>query len=159
MSFSQYTVGFAGRAALIIAGAAALAAFPARADQVYKSVDAQGHVVYSDRPNATGAQKTEVTFQQADPKEAARLAKERVILNAEDDQRKKQDAAASKAKAQQDADKKAQCDRARQNYNTLKDVRRLSKVDADGNRQYYTDDQTEAMKAAALQTMNTTCGT
>ena len=45
------------------------------ADQVYKYVDAQGHVTYSDRPNTSGARKTEVTVQQADPHEAARLAK------------------------------------------------------------------------------------
>jgi hypothetical protein len=141
-----------------MAGVFTAAVFPAQADQIYKSVDAQGNVTYSDRPNAAGAKKTEVTVQQGDPKEAARLAKERMVLKAEDEQRKKQDLTENKAKAQQDQDKKAQCERARENYNTLKEVRRISKTDADGNRVYYTDEQADAMRAAALQAMNSACG-
>lgn len=132
---------------------------PAPGDQVYKSVDAQGHVTYSDRPNTAAAKKTDVTVQQADPAEAARLAKERQILNAEDDQRKKQQAAADKSKAQQDHDKQARCQSARDNYNTLKEVRRVFKVDSDGNRVYQTDAETDAQREAARQVMNTACGT
>ncbi len=149
-----------GGAAVITAGllfAAVMA--PAPADQVYKSVDAQGHVTYSDRPNTSAAQKTDVTVQQADPAEAKRLAKERQLLNAEDDQRKKQDAAADKSKAQQDHDKQARCQNARANYNSLKDVRRIYKTDADGNRTYLSDTEADAQREAARQVMNTACGT
>ncbi len=144
---------------MIMAGVLTATVLLARADQVYKSVDAQGNVIYSDRPIGTGAKKTEVTVQQGDPKEAERLAKEHLVLKAEDDQRKKQDSVDSKTKAVQEQSKKDQCDRARQNYNTLKDARRLAKTDADGNRVYYTDEQADAMRATALQTMNTACGT
>ena len=132
--------------------------FPAQADQVYKSVDAQGHVTYSDRPNATGAQKTDVVYQQADPKEAARLAKEHQVLNAEDDQRKKQDLAADKAKAQQDKDRQARCQAAKDHYNSIKEGR-LYKRDADGNRQFMSDTEADAQRETARQVMNTACGT
>jgi hypothetical protein len=136
----------------------AAVAHPARADQVYKSVDAQGHVTYSDRPNAVGAQKTDVTVQQADPAEAARLAKERQVLNAEDDQRKKQDLVADKNKAQQDKDKQARCQAAKDHYNSIKDGR-LYKRDSEGNRQFMSDSEADAQRETARQVMNTACGT
>jgi Domain of unknown function (DUF4124) len=148
-----------GWAAVVTAGLLfAAVLFPAQADQVYKSVDAQGHVTYSDRPNATGAQKTDIVYQQADPKEAARLAKEHQVLNAEDDQRKKQDLAAGKAKAQQDKDRQARCQAAKDHYNSIKEGR-LYKRDADGNRQFMSDPEADAQRETARQVMNTACGT
>jgi hypothetical protein len=129
------------------------------ADQVYKYVDAQGHVTYSDRPNTAGAQKTQVAVQQADPAEAARLAKEHQLLRAEDDQRKKQQATDDRTKAQQDHDKAARCQTARANYNAIKDNGRLYTRDADGNKVYYNDAEADAKRETARQVMNTACGT
>lgn len=133
--------------------------FTARADEIYKSVDAQGHVVYSDRPNTSGAQKTAVAVQQADSNEAARLAKEQMLLKAEDAQRKRQELQETRAKAQQDATRKAQCKNATNHYNYLKSVNHLYTPGADGNREYYTDAQLDAMREEARRTMNTVCGT
>jgi hypothetical protein len=148
-----------GWAAVVTAGLLfAAVLFPAQADQVYKSVDAQGHVTYSDRPNAAGAQKTDIVVQQADLKEAARLAKEHQVLNAEDDQRKKQDLAADKAKAQLDKDRQARCQSAKDHWNSIKDGR-LYKRDADGNRQFMSDTEADAQRETARQVMNTACGT
>jgi hypothetical protein len=148
-----------GWAAAVTAGLLfAAVSHPARADQVYKSVDAQGHVTYSDRPNAAGAQKTDVTYQQADPKEAARLAKEHQVLNAEDDQRKKQQFTTDKNKAQQDKDRQARCQAAKDHYNSIKDGR-LYKRDSDGNRQFMSDSEADAQRETARQVMNTACGT
>lgn len=53
--------------------ACVLLAWPAclpRADEVYKSIDAQGHVVYSDRPDSS-AHKAVVNVDRPDPKEVA----------------------------------------------------------------------------------------
>jgi Domain of unknown function (DUF4124) len=149
-----------GRAAVVTASVLFAAVIDsAQADQIYKTVDAQGHVTYSDRPNTAGAQKTDVAVQQADPAEAARLAKERQLLNAEDDQRKKQQNAADKSKAQQDHDKQARCQAARDRYNSIKDLTRLFKMDADGNRVYASDSDLDAQKEAARQAVTTACGT
>ncbi len=130
----------------------------ALSDQVYKSVDAQGHVTYSDRPTAAGAQKTDVVVQQADPREAQRLAKERMLLQAEDDQRTTKAAADEQAKAKQDSEKKQLCDNARRHYNDIKDANRLYSVSADGNREYYTDAQADVMRTEAKRAMDAACG-
>jgi Domain of unknown function (DUF4124) len=156
-------VKFSGPAASVLAGLFLTSVItPLRADQVYKSVDAQGHVTYSDRPNTATAQKTQVAVQQADPAEAARLAKERQVLKAEDDQRKKQQASDNNSKAQQeqqDQQKQARCQSARDHYNALKVANRLYKLDADGNRTYYSDSEADAQRETARQVMNTACGT
>jgi Domain of unknown function (DUF4124) len=144
---------------MIVAGSLlALAGSAGHADQVYKSVDAQGHVTYSDRPNTVGARKTDVTVQQADPAEAARLAKEHQLLEAADDQRKKQQANEDRAKAQQDREKAARCQAARDHYNAVKDTGRLYQRDADGNKVYLNDADADAKREAARQVMTTACG-
>jgi len=130
---------------------------PALADQVYRSVDAQGHVTYSDRPTA-GAQKTDLVVQQADPKEAQRLAKERMLLKAEDDQRTRKTADDEQTKAKQDSEKKHLCDNARRHYYDIKDANRIYTVTADGNREYYSDAQADAMRTEAKRTMDAACG-
>jgi uncharacterized protein DUF4124 len=169
-------------AGLLVASTAAIAL----ADGIYKSVDAQGHVVFSDRPSSGGAQKTQVAVQQADPHEAARLAQERMLMKAEDDQRKKQENVQSRNKAQQEAIKKELCKSSRDRYDFLKSVNRLyvpggcdacvarvtrdgapridderanARASGDGNREYYTDAQLESLRADAKRTMNAACGT
>jgi hypothetical protein len=159
VSTSQRTARLTGRAATLVAGSLLAFALAGHTDQVYKYVDAQGHVTYSDRPNTAGAQKTDITVQQADPHEAARLAKEHQLLKAEDDQRKKQQANDDHTKAQQDRDKAARCQSARDHYNAIKDNGRLYTHDADGNRIYYDDAEADAKREAARQVMTTACGT
>ena len=160
MSSSQHTLGFNGWTAAFVAGLAFLALLsrPAAADQVYKCVDAQNHMTFSDRPCAPSAQKTEVTFQQADPAEAARLAKENQVLKSVDEQRKKQQANDDKSKAQQDQAKQAKCQVARDHYNSIKDAGRMYQRDADGNKVYYTDAEADAKREAARQVMTIACG-
>lgn len=131
---------------------------PVPADQVYKSVDAQGHVTYSDRPTTAGAQKTEIAVQQGDRKEAQRLAKERMLLKAEDDQRTSKTTADEQAKAKQNSEKKQLCDNARRHYDGLKDANRIYTVTADGNREYYTDAQADAMRTEAKRALDAACG-
>lgn len=131
---------------------------PALADQVYRSVDAQGHVTYSDRPTAPGAQKTDVAVQQADQKEAERLARENMLLRADDAQRTQKEAADSKAKAQQDAEKKRRCESARERYNDLKNSNRIYTTNADGSRDFFSDEKADAMRQEAQRTMQAACG-
>ena len=129
-----------------------------RAQEVYKSTDAQRHVVYSDRASTSTAQKSVVHVDQPDPAEVARIAKEQEILNAQDTQRKQQQSVDDKKKAQQDRDKQARCDAARNRYYTMRDSRRLFQRDADGNRVYETDPQADAQREDARQAMIAACG-
>jgi hypothetical protein len=131
---------------------------PSCADEVYKSVDAQGHVVYSDRATTPTAQKSTVHVIQGDPAEAARATRETNVLKAEDNQRKRDQDMDSRNKAQQDHNKQAACEQARNRYNSLKDANVLYRLDAQGNRVFYTDAEADARKEQAHQAMTTACG-
>jgi|SRR5882724_1244858 len=134
-------------------------ACPLRANEVYKSVDAQGHVVYSDRADTSTAQKSTVLVDQPNPAEAARIAKEQEILKAEEIQRNRKNAVDDAKKAQQEHVTQVQCDNARNHYYALKDARRVYQRDADGNRVFYTDQEADAKREDARQAMTAACGT
>jgi isoleucyl-tRNA synthetase len=128
------------------------------ADEVYKSVDAEGHVVYSDRAPTAKAQKTVVHVTEGNSAEAARAAKETSILQTEDALRKRREATENHQKAYLEHEKQALCQRARDHYNSIKDTGRLYKLDAQGNRVYYTDAEADARREQWRQTMVTACG-
>jgi Domain of unknown function (DUF4124) len=144
-------------AAWFAASAALLCPFRVQAD-VYKSVDAEGHVIYSDRATNTSAQKTTVRVDQPDPKEVARIAREQKILETEQAQRKQQQVAEDRKKLQAEHDKQARCDSARTHYYAIRDVNRIFKTDADGNRAYYTDAEADAQREEARKAMVAACG-
>jgi hypothetical protein len=133
-------------------------ALPSLADEVYKSVDAEGHVVFSDRASSAKAQKTEVRVVQPDAAEAARAAKEQQLLKAEDNQRKQQDALEAHDKTQQEQQKQARCAQARERYNSIKDVNLLYHLDSSGNRVFYSDAEADARREQARQAMTSACG-
>jgi hypothetical protein len=128
------------------------------ADEVYKSVDAQGHVVYSDRATTPTAQKSVVHVIQADPGEAARAARETNLLKAEESQRKREQDIDSRDKAKQEHDKQALCEKARSRYYSVKDANLLYKLDSQGNRVFYTDAEADARKEQAHQAVIAACG-
>lgn len=132
---------------------------PSHAGEVYKSIDAQGHVVYSDRPDSSTAQKAVVRVDQPDPREVARNAKEQEIQNAEETQRKKQQAIEDAKKVMEDHNRHVQCDTARDHYYSLKDAGRIYDRDADGNRVYYNDVDADAKREEARLAMVAACDT
>jgi uncharacterized membrane protein YqiK len=129
------------------------------AQEVYKSVDAQGHVVYSDRGITKTAAKTPVHVDEPDPAEVARLAREQELLKAEEIQRKKEQTLEAKNKAISDHNKQAACQSARNNYFRLRDTPRLYQRDAEGNRVYYSDADADTLRAQAKRSMTAACGT
>jgi len=148
-----------GSVGAILAGLILLVCAPPllRAGEIYKSVDAEGHVVYSDRADRPAAQKSAVTVQPPDSKEAARIAKEQAILQSEESQRNQQKLIDDAKKTQQEQVKRAQCDRARDHYYSVKDARRLYDRDADGNRVYLSDPDADAKREEARQAMAAAC--
>jgi Domain of unknown function (DUF4124) len=144
------------RALLCLLAGAALAR--SNAEEVYKTTDAAGHVVYSDHPSSPKAEKITVPVKQVDPSEAARLAKQHALEDAEYAQHSRQEAdeqSRQDAQSKQDAER---CAAARSHYALLKDVNRLFRLDADGNRVFYSDEETDAKRAAAKQAMEQACG-
>ena len=160
MPYSRTTPAFGLRGAVFVA--LLLLLYPVcapRAGEVYKSVDAQGHVVYSDHADPSTAQKSVVTIDRPDPNEVARIAKEQEILKAEEIQRKRQQSTDEKKKAQQEHDAQVQCENARNRYYAMKDARRIYQRDANGNRIYYTDPEADAKREESRQAMQAACGT
>jgi Domain of unknown function (DUF4124) len=132
---------------------------PLTAQEVYKSVDAQGHVVYSDRGATKSAEKTAVHVDQPDPAEVARLAKEQEVLKAADQARAKQQAVDDKNRAAEEHRKQVACQNARNYYFRLVDARRLYKPTDNGDRAFYSDEDADALRQKAKQAMNDACGT
>jgi len=132
---------------------------PAPAQEVYRSVDADGHVVYSDRGASKSAPKSTVHVNEGDPAEAARIAKEQQLLQAEDAQRAKQQATDEKNKASADQKKQAACQNARNYYYRLRDSGRIYQRDSDGNRVYYSDSEADTLREQAKRAMSSACGT
>jgi hypothetical protein len=130
---------------------------PLFAAEVYKSVDANGHVVYSDHPDPA-AQKLDVRVDEPQAADLARIAKEQKLLKVEDGERQRLAALEDKKKAQQEHDQQQRCEKARSRYYNLKDARRLYGRDGDGNRVYYSDKDADAQREAAQQAMQTECG-
>ena len=146
------------RFALIACAALLIPGHQSSAEEVYKSVDAQGHVVYSDRAPTAKAEKSVVHVIQADPAEAARAAQETRILKAEENVRKRQQDAQSEREAKQDHDKQVKCQNARSRYYEIKDANFLYRVDPQGNRVFYSDVEADARKEQARQAMLAACG-
>lgn len=134
------------------------AATPLAAQQVYKSVDADGHVSYSDRGGSKSAPKTTLHVDEPDPAEAARLAHEDELLKADDAARSRQQALEDKNKATQQHKKQLACENARNQYFHMREAARLYKRGDDGNRVYYSDDEADAMREQARQAMVAACG-
>ena len=139
---------------LVLAGTPGLVA----AQTVYKTVDAQGNVTYSDRAPTKDAKKTNLKVEQPDPAEVARLQKEQERLKAAELQRSLQQAVDDKHKAVEDHKRQAVCENARNRYFQLRESGRIFKRDTDGNRVYYSDSEAEAMREQARKAMVGACG-
>jgi preprotein translocase subunit SecF len=158
--YSLTTPEFARHGAILVALVLLVCtACPLGAGEVYKSVDAEGHVVYSDRADTSGAQKSVVRSDPSNPTEVARLAKEQAIQKAEELQRSRQKVVDDTKKAQQDQVKQVQCENARNRFYSLKDARRIFDFDAEGNRVYYADAEADTKREEARQAMTAACGT
>ena len=138
--------------------ALACAATPLPAQDVYKSVDAHGHVTYSDRGTVKDAPKTSLRVAEPDPAEVARLAHEDELLKADEQVRMRQQAIDDKNKAQQQRKHQQACEQARNHYNYLKDSARIYQRDADGSRMYLSDEAADAAREQARRAMVSACG-
>jgi len=128
------------------------------AQEVYKSTDTEGHVVYSDRAPTKSASKTTLHLEQPNPTEVARLVKEQQLLTADDLERQKQQAASNRNRAAADQAKQQKCDKARNNYFRLKDSGRLYRLDENGDRVFLTDSEADAKRSEAQRAMTAACG-
>ena len=156
----RYSRNFCGSLRCGLVGAAlfvCVTTLPAQ--EVYKSVDADGHVVYSDRAPTKTAPTTTVRVVEPDPAEVARLAKQQQLLAATERQREKDEAAQEKTRAVSEHNKQVACDNARNKYYRFKDSARIYQRDADGNRVFYSDAEADTLREQARRAMISACGT
>jgi hypothetical protein len=128
--------------------------------QVYKSVDAQGNVVYSDRANGASTKKTAIAVHEPSPEDLKAAEQQRKAADAAETQRL-QDTLNNRATAvqqnQQQKEKQARCDHAREYFYSLRDANRIYQRDAQGNPMYLSDDAADAKRAEARKAMDAAC--
>jgi predicted anti-sigma-YlaC factor YlaD len=142
-----------------LAGILGVACYAVASD-VYKTVDAQGHVTYSDHALSPESKKVTLDVIQANPQEAARMAKQLAAENADAVQRAKsareQGDEQQRQKAQQQ-EQQQRCQAARDRYATFASGGRLFHIDAQGERVYYTDEEIQAQASTAKAAMDSAC--
>ena len=139
--------------ALLIAGASSHVI----ADDVYKTVDAQGNVVYSDHAIAPTSRKMDVDVIQGNAEDAARLAKQRALTNADEAQQSKLAQQQAAQQQQQEAQQKRKCEAARNRYGAFAAGGRIFRTDAQGNRVYYSDAEIERQRTVTKADMDAAC--
>ncbi len=129
----------------------------AHAEDIWKWVDAQGEVHYSDRPVpgavlVKGTDRGDDTSTQPDDQKQLQSSSQQIT-----DQLSK-DAAQRKVK-QDEADARAQqCKEAQDRYDKIIHARRVYTTDQNGNRTYLTDDEAEKQRVQAELDVQTACG-
>lgn len=130
---------------------------------VFRSVDAQGHVQYSDTPTP-GAQLVRMNNQRAPikPPEAPVLsssAKPSTVAQSGDQihQQLEQEAAARAVQNDVAQTRADQCKKAREAYDQSVQARRLYKTAPDGSREFLTDDEAVKQRLANKLEMDTAC--
>jgi hypothetical protein len=142
------------------AGIILLCGMYALGGEIYKTVDAQGHIIYSDHPISSTSQPLALQVTTANPQEAARLSREQALQTADAAQSAQQaqkDTAEQQKKAATDAAQKQRCDAARTRYAVFAAGGRIFKSDDQGNRAYYSDEQIAAEAATAKAAMDSAC--
>ncbi|HMN47244.1 MAG TPA: DUF4124 domain-containing protein [Povalibacter sp.] len=127
--------------------------------EIYKSTDAEGRPIYSDRPLSPSAQRV-IVRSTRDPAAAEAAAAQVQATNERVEAYRKQEADKRVAK---EGEQKAQvrrqedCRRARDRYLMFAENNRLYRRDEQGNRVYYTSVEIDAERTSAEKRMKELC--
>lgn len=146
------TISAAFGTALMIIGGPASAA-----DSIYKSVDAEGHITYSDHPVSAASRAVSVNVPQADRTEAARIGKEQAIINTVVAQDEHRQSIEKKQKDEARHQREQRCMQARARLAELNDHARIYRRDEQGNRVYYSDAQFADLRNEAKNAADALC--
>ena len=148
--------------AFVTVAALLLAATGAHAGEVYKTTDAQGRPVYTDKPPSLPAERLKVQSSTTDVVEVqkryeAQMQQYDTAAQATDDAAKKA-ADARKAQELTAEDRARRCIEARQRYESVMNAHRLYEPGAtEGERRYLDSAEIDAARANAKQTMDELC--
>lgn len=124
---------------------------------VFKWVDAQGNVIYSDRPRDDGAQRLDIRSRATD--NAAITAARQARIEAAQAERLKELEGAQVAESEEEerARYTENCRRARKSLESLQQANRLYLPTDDGGRRYLTAEETELRLAKARADVSNWC--
>lgn len=129
---------------------------------VYRWVDSQGRVQYSDRPSAEGAERLAVVSRRSDPAVIAQrneAAREQYQQSAADSAQRRRDTATAQAVRQDVAkSREEQCKEAKERYRLAVESQKLYRVGKDGERQYLTSAEIDEARMNARRAMDEACG-
>lgn len=127
--------------------------------EVYKEVDAQGNVTYSDRPRDAAARRLDIGNNKTDP--TAIAARKAALESKREERRQAQAKAAAAAESRRDlaAQRQANCKKARAYQQRVQTAHRLYDVDENGDRSYYSAEQHDAALAKARDQIREWCDT
>lgn len=132
----------------------------ANAGEVYKTVDSQGRVTYSDQPSPNATRiKIDPVHKDASS-ERDRISKQMQSYAQADAQRSEAATTQQHTQAEKEAAEQRRqqaCKQARDRYLTFKEARRPYRRDDQGNRVYYSSAEIDAERAAAEKDMNRIC--
>ncbi|MET0986752.1 MAG: DUF4124 domain-containing protein [Steroidobacteraceae bacterium] len=132
----------------------------AQAD-VYKYVDAQGHVQYTDKPQTLPAQRLNVRSQKTDT--VALQEREETERKRQEEAEKARKASSGQNGEQREAaqlsakDKAERCNKARERYDNYVNSQRLYEPLPNGERRYLSDAELDAARASAKVSMDELC--
>lgn len=125
------------------------------AAEVYRWTDAQGQVHFGQRPEVVGAQQVEVKPQVVERDQLTREREERTnrFYNA----RREEQAQASAAAAQRQSKRADECRKLRQSLASIPEGRRYFRTEANGERNYYSDQQLDTARQQLLNEVAERC--
>jgi hypothetical protein len=142
---------------IVLAAAAVSGTACAGDTKMYKTVDAQGNVVYSDEASSPNKQPVTVRYHEPSAEDLKGLEQQRKAQQAAEVQRLQQAVANDAARKQQQA-QQTRCENARRYYNSIKDAGRLYRQDDQGNPVFLSDQEADAKRAQASQSASDACG-
>ena len=148
--------------ALLTAATLLLAAAGAHAGEVYKTTDAQGRPVYTDKPPSLPAERLNVQSSTTDVVEVQKRYESQMKQYGAADKGEadaaKKAADARKAQEMTAEDRAKRCIEARQRYESYMNARRLYEPGtAEGERRYLDSAEIDAARANAKQAMDDLC--
>jgi hypothetical protein len=130
---------------------------PAFSAEVYRSVDADGNVVYSDRPLSDAKESVKVNVAVTTPTARAPLARPPRAAEAADGGEPDEAVARAAEEAQRAEDRERNCSLARDRNTRYENSRRLYRELPDGEREYLDDAEIDAAKARAREDVAKWC--
>jgi Domain of unknown function (DUF4124) len=146
----------------VLVAAVLMIAASAQASEVYKTTDAQGRPIYTDRPQTLPAERVGLQSSATDPAEVQRRYDEQMKQLASAESAAAEAAAKTadtqKARELTAEDRAKRCQDARQRYESYQNARRLYEPGAtEGERRYLSSEEIDAARATAKQVMDEFC--